>query len=92
MGGLFLACADSASAQVTTGNITGTVADQQGGALPGAVVVATHVPTGTPYKTVTDKDGRFQVLEVRIGGPYTVTVTMSGFKDQTQAEHHRQAG
>jgi hypothetical protein len=85
MGGLFLACADSASAQVTTGNITGTVTDQQGGALPGAVVVATHVPTGTPYKTVTDKDGRFQVLEVRIGGPYTVTVTMSGFKDQTQA-------
>src|SRR5689334_1877441 len=70
-----------AVAQVTTGNIVGTVTDQQGGVLPGATVVATHVPTGTVYKAVTDKDGRFQMLEVRVGGPYTVVVTLQGFKD-----------
>ena len=69
------------AAQVTTGNIVGVVTDQQGGVLPGAVVLATHVPTGTIYKGLTDKDGRFQILEVRVGGPYTLAVTMTGFKD-----------
>ena len=79
--GLVVISATPAAAQVTTGNIVGTVTDQQGGVLPGATVVATHVPTGTVYKAVTDKDGRFQVLEVRVGGPYTVVVTLQGFKD-----------
>lgn len=77
----FILVPKPASAQVTTGNIIGQVTDQQGGVLPGATVVATHVPTGTVYKTVTDKDGRFRLLEVRVGGPYAVKVSMSGFKD-----------
>ena len=32
---------------VTTGALSGVVADQQGAVLPGATVVATHEPTGT---------------------------------------------
>ncbi len=75
----------SASAQtVTTGSIAGTVTDPQGGVLPSAIVVAVHVPTGTSYETVAKADGRFVILDVRVGGPYTVTVKMAGFKD---AEH-----
>ena len=70
---------------VTTGSISGTVVDQQGGALPGAVVLATHVPTGTGYQTVTQADGRFAVLNIRVG-PYNVKVTMSGFKDEEQKD------
>jgi hypothetical protein len=84
--GLFMLYGTPAVAQVTTGNIVGAVTDQQGGALPGAVVVATHTPTGTVYKAVTDKDGRFQILEVRVGGPYAVAVTMSGFKEGAAKE------
>jgi hypothetical protein len=68
---------------VTTGNITGTVVDTQGGALPGATVTATHTETGTTYEAVTGADGRFSMLNVRVGA-YSVAVTMSGFKDEKQ--------
>ena len=84
--GVILGTAQPARAQVTTGNIVGNVKDQTGATLPGAVVVATHVPTGTVYQSVTDKDGRYQVLEVRVGGPYTVKVSLSGFKDGVESD------
>ena len=80
-----LAVAAPASAQtVTTGVLSGSVVDPQGGVLPGATVVAVHTPTGTTYEGVTQADGRFTLLNVRAGGPYTVTVTMSGFRKEEQ--------
>ena len=76
-------CAVPAGAQtITTGTISGSVVDLQGGVLPGATVVAVHTPTGTVYEAVTQADGRFTMLNVRVGGPYTVTVKLSGFKDE----------
>ncbi|MBE3071985.1 MAG: carboxypeptidase regulatory-like domain-containing protein, partial [Acidobacteria bacterium] len=69
---------------VTSGTLTGVVMDQQKAVLPGATVTAVHVPTGTTYETVTQADGRFTVLSVRVGGPYTVTAAMSGFKTEAQ--------
>ncbi|MEO8361366.1 MAG: carboxypeptidase regulatory-like domain-containing protein, partial [Vicinamibacteria bacterium] len=69
-----------ASAQVTTGAINGVVTDESGGVLPGANITATHIPTGSRYTAVTGTDGRFNLLNVRVGGPYTVTVEMPGFK------------
>src|SRR5262245_39808138 len=65
---------------VTTSTLTGVVKDVQGGVLPGASVAAVHVPTGTSYETVTEGDGSFQVLNVRVGGPYTITIALQGFK------------
>ncbi|MFB3855062.1 MAG: TonB-dependent receptor domain-containing protein [Vicinamibacterales bacterium] len=80
---LALASAAGLSAQtVTTGTITGVVMDAQGGVLPGAGVVATHVPTGTVYEALTQADGRFTMMAVRVGGPYTVVVTMDGFRTE----------
>src|SRR4051812_14356898 len=73
----------AAAQTVTTGNIVGTVADAQGGVLPGASVTAVHTDTGTSYEAVTGADGRYSILNVRVGG-YTITVNMSGFKDQKQ--------
>ena len=67
---------------VTTGSMPGVVADAQQGVLPGATVVAVHTPTGTSYETVTGADGHYSFLNVRVGGPYTVTVTMAGFRQQ----------
>src|SRR5262245_32623114 len=82
-----LSIAAPASAQtVTTGALSGTVVDPQGGALPGASVVATHVPTGTKYEGVTMADGKFNLQNVQVGGPYVVEVTMSGFKKYTEKD------
>lgn len=84
--GMALAGAAPAAAQaITTGNIVGSVVDQQGGVLPGATVSATHTPTGTAYQAVTQSEGRFSILNVRVG-PYSVKVSMPGFKEQEQKD------
>jgi hypothetical protein len=74
-----LAIAPAAFAQVTTGNIAGTVT-AAGEALPGVTVEAVHVPTGTRYDTVSGANGRFTIPNVRVGGPYRITTTLEGFK------------
>ena len=67
-----LICAARLAAQtVTTGNIAGTMTDAQGGVLPGATVVAVHTDTGTSYEAVTGSDGRYNILNVRVGA-YTI--------------------
>ncbi len=76
----FLMLAVSASGQ-TTGALSGTITDPSGGAMPGVNVVAVHTPTGTRYETVSDASGSFAVPSVRIGGPYSVTASISGFRD-----------
>jgi hypothetical protein len=73
-----------ANAQVTTGNIGGTVATKgDGSALPGVTVEAVHVPTGTRYQGVTGGEGRFLIPNVRPGGPYTLRANLEGFKPTT---------
>ena len=68
---------------VTTGTITGVVSDEQGGVLPGATVTAVHEPTGTNYEAVTQGDGRFSLVNVRVGGPYQLVVALPGFRSET---------
>jgi len=79
---VFICIAMSSFAQVTTSNIRGLVVDDQNQPLPDASVVAIHTPTGTKYGGTTNFDGRFSLLNMRVGGPYTVTVTYVGFKPQ----------
>jgi hypothetical protein len=65
----------------TTGNLVGSATSKDDGStLPGAVVVAVHEPTGTRYQSVTRADGSFSIRNVRVGGPYKVSVTMHGFE------------
>ena len=79
-----LLVARAASAQSTT--IAGAVTDAQGGALPGATVVALHLPTGATVEGTTGADGRFSLGNVRPGGPYRITVHMPGFASQERRE------
>lgn len=71
-------------AQETTSELLGIVSGT--GLLNGATVTALHVPTGTKYSTTTRKDGRYNIANMRIGGPYTVTATNVGYKEQKQEE------
>jgi len=70
-------------AQETTAEIVGTVTDGKA-PLAGATIAALNQPTGVTYTTTTRKDGRYNLPNLRIGGPYLVTVTNVGFKKQTQ--------
>ena len=68
----------------TTGNINGKILDVNKEEIIGANVVAIHVPTGTRYGTVTGVDGSYFIPNMRVGGPYTVTVTYIGYQEQSQ--------
>ncbi|WP_421773391.1 TonB-dependent receptor [Gracilimonas sp.] len=83
---LCLAGNSSLYAQVTTASIDGIVVDQNGEPLPGANVVAVHEPTGTKRGVSTQTNGRFTLNNLRIGGPYTVSVTFIGFEDQDESD------
>ncbi|EAZ81561.2 TonB-dependent receptor [Algoriphagus machipongonensis] len=72
-----------AQAQVTTSSIQGQINDADGETLPGANIVATHEPSGTRYGAVSNLDGRFTIPNMRIGGPYTVTVSFIGYETST---------
>lgn len=68
---------------VTTSSLSGQVTDQNGGAIPGANVVATHKPTGTEYGTQANETGRFTIPNMRVGGPYSINISFVGMKPQT---------
>jgi hypothetical protein len=66
------------SGQTTTSNIKGVVKNVAGESVPGASILAIHTPTGTKYSSISNDEGRFSILNMRVGGPYKVTVTFIG--------------
>lgn len=79
---LIISSATIIHAQVTTSNMSGRVTDAEGTVI-GATVVATHTPSGTTYGTVTNRDGRYNLPGMRVGGPYTVEITYIGYGKNT---------
>ncbi|MBK6621016.1 MAG: TonB-dependent receptor [Saprospirales bacterium] len=60
----------------------GRIIDKESGeALIGANFVAVHLPTGSTYGNSTNLDGIFRIANMRVGGPYTITVSYTGFSD-----------
>jgi Outer membrane receptor for ferrienterochelin and colicins len=76
------ALAGPAYAQETTSTIRGTVT-ANGAVVVGAQVRVTHVPSGTVSNAMTDSSGGFTAGGLRVGGPYTVEVTASGYASAT---------
>lgn len=64
------------SAQLQTGNLYGTVTDNQGQSLPGATVTITG--NGPPQVQVTNAQGQFRFLGLTPGG-YQLTAALDGF-------------
>ncbi|EFV05139.1 TonB-dependent receptor plug domain protein [Segatella salivae DSM 15606] len=80
---LMLFFTTSLMAQVTTSSINGKVV-AGGETVIGATVTAVHVPSGTTYNAVTNTDGRYTIQGMRVGGPYKVTISYIGFKDDNR--------
>ncbi|MFV3130588.1 TonB-dependent receptor [Niveispirillum sp. KHB5.9] len=85
-GALALAVASSwaipAIAQQTTSSMTGQITTAAGAPATGAEVTIVHTPSGTRSVTTVNDQGRFQAGGLRVGGPYTVTITSSGSEPQ----------
>ena len=73
-------------AQVTTSSLNGRVADENGEAIIGAAVIATHTESGTQYASVTNNQGRFVINGMRAGGPYAVEVSCLGYQTTTYTD------
>ncbi len=69
----------------TTSALSGSVVDEKGEGLPGATVIAIHEPTGSRYGASTRADGRYNIVNMRVGGPYKVTVSFVGYKEAVQS-------
>lgn len=80
---MFIFICSLSFSQVTTSSIKGVISDETNVGLPGANVIAVHTPTGTTYGAATNIDGRFNLVNLRVGGPYTITVSYVGYNDQS---------
>ena len=79
---LVLSTGYALSQGVTTSGISGIVTEANGQPLPGANVVATHLPSGTRYGAVSNIEGKYSIPGMRVGGPYRLTVSFIGFSTQ----------
>ena len=81
-----------ASAQVTTSAINGQVVDENNQPVIGASVMAVHTPSGTRYRTVTNKDGRYTLQGMRPGGPYTMRINYLGYGEKSYDKLYLELG
>ena len=71
-------------AQSTSAGIGGTVLGADGQPVAGAEVTIVHTESGTVSRAVTDAEGRYNARGLRVGGPYSITVTKEGVGTDTE--------
>lgn len=76
---LTLGCVLSLPAQITTGEITGTVTDQSGAAVVGATVLAVCPNTNQTRSVTSGSAGEYQLPDMAVC-VYKVSVSAQGFK------------
>ena len=81
---IFLVAMPILAQGVTTANINGLVQSTEGESLIAANVIVVHEPSGTQYGASTNSDGRFFLPNLKIGGPYIVTVSYVGYNSQVR--------
>ena len=85
--GTLVAClfAATTSAQsITSAGLDGLVTTEQGDAIEGASVDVVHSPTGATRNVATRANGSYSLRGMRVGGPYTVTVSANGYRSARQ--------
>jgi hypothetical protein len=81
---LSVCCFAIANAQGTASRVTGTVVDEKGSVVPGAVVTLTNEATQISLTTNTGSGGTYVFDSVQ-AGKYTVSVEKQGFKKSVSA-------
>jgi Carboxypeptidase regulatory-like domain/TonB dependent receptor len=66
-------------AQETTAEVRGSVSSSST-PVTGAVIVVTHLPSGTRSSIGSNANGQFVASGLRVGGPYRVEVSADGFQ------------
>jgi hypothetical protein len=77
--------------QVTTATVYGNVADASGAQIPDAPVMIVNEETGSVQTATTTSTGEFTFNFLSVGR-YTLTITASGFKEQTESGIELTAG
>jgi hypothetical protein len=80
-----------AFAQTGTSNITGTIRDANGAAVPGATVTAKNDATGVASSQTTTESGLYSFSSLPVG-KYTITVEKQGFKTLQKTNNTLQVG
>src|SRR5277367_3547707 len=78
LAGLILLAAASAFAQSTFGTFVGTVQDQSGSVIGGAVVTVTNLDDNSVRTATTNSSGQYQLINVP-AGRYSMTAVKAGF-------------
>jgi len=73
-----LMCAPASGQTVAVAQLSGTVLDESGGALPGVDVTVTQTDTGMQRVAITNADGGYVFASLPIG-PYKLSARLSGF-------------
>ncbi|PKH49761.1 TonB-dependent receptor [Tenacibaculum sp. Bg11-29] len=81
---LFFVTATVLGQGVTTSSMRGKITDNLNEPLPGANVLVVHVPSGTKYGASTNFDGLYRISNMRIGGPYKVTISFVGYANSVK--------
>lgn len=82
----------AARAQLTTAGISGLVRDTTGKPVAGATVSAVYTPTNARFSAVTSEGGRYNLIGLPVGGPYSLTATAAGFSGTPSSEVFTQLG
>ncbi|WKN32237.1 carboxypeptidase regulatory-like domain-containing protein [Porifericola rhodea] len=79
-------------AQSTDASVTGIVRSMDDGELPGATVMIRNESTGFETGTVTNVNGKYNVQQLPLGGPYTISASFVGFGEIQKKGFHINQG
>jgi hypothetical protein len=71
-------------AQNTTAAIGGRISGADGKPASGATISIVHTESGSVSNVVTDAEGRYVARGLRVGGPYTITITKNGVSEKRE--------
>ena len=75
-------CTVPLSAQgITTASVRGAIVDDAGEPVSGATVLLRNTATGQRFAATSRPDGRYNLENVPVGGPYTLTARLIGLQE-----------